>query len=190
MNHSLKILFIVALLIFNYFNGLSQMPTVHLTGLVRDKETKEAIPYAKAISYKVTDLGLVVGDTCHTDETGRYSFDLDTTFHVYKILGYASPEYWANEIEVKTFEAGDTLTRNINIEYELLLPYIDQIDPSKLSDSRLERFEEKLLEMYTSYFSAIRKEKKEIKKRRRKILREIRTARKTNRKKRQPKSTG
>ena len=55
----LSVLIICLYCLFN--QSLSQVPTAHLTGLVRDKETKEAIPFATAIYYKVTELGLIVG---------------------------------------------------------------------------------------------------------------------------------
>ncbi len=156
------------------------MPTAHVTGLVRDKETKEAIPFATAIFYKVTDWGLVVGDTCNTNETGRYYFDLDTAIQVYKILGNA-PEYFANEIEVKKFEAGDTLNRNINIEKE----YTPELPTRK-------EFRKAKRDFLNDPFSTLsrRSLKKHIRFSRKEMRGKWRTARKTNRKKRQPKSTG
>lgn len=89
---------------------------ITLQGRIRDKQTKLPIPFATAIRYKVTDLGLVVIDTFKTDQSARYHFKLEKNT-TYKILGNA-PEYFANEIEVVTGEESDDLERNIDIELE------------------------------------------------------------------------
>lgn len=89
---------------------------VTLQGLIRDKQSKQPIPYATAILYEKTDKGIVALDTFKTDQSARYNFALKPSM-TYKVLGNA-PEYFANEIEVVTPAESAELERNIDIELE------------------------------------------------------------------------
>jgi outer membrane protein OmpA-like peptidoglycan-associated protein len=96
-------------------------PIVELAvhGLIRDKITKEPIPFATAILYeKQEDNSLIALDTFNTDQTAAYNFPLERE-KVYTVLGNA-PEYLANEVEVSTLglEESTDIERNIDIELE------------------------------------------------------------------------
>lgn len=94
---------------------------VSVAGLIRDKASKVAIPFATAILYRMQGETLVPLDTFKTDHTGRYSFPLELN-QQYKVLGNA-PEYFANEVEVSTvgIEKDEELERNIDIELERII---------------------------------------------------------------------
>ena len=97
---------------------------IALQGKIRDKQTKQPIPYATAILYEIIDGSINPLDTFKTDQSARYSFRLEKD-KKYKVLGNA-PEYLANEIEVSTDGMGAdakkdekyTLERNVDIELE------------------------------------------------------------------------
>ncbi len=91
--------------------------TVH--GTVRDKQTKQAVPFAIVTLFKTEEDGsLVPIDTFQTDQTGAYKFPLEKGFD-YKLVGNA-PEYLANEVFVSTkgIEESKQLEADIDIFLE------------------------------------------------------------------------
>ena len=96
---------------------------VTVQGLIRDKDTKQPIPFATAILYEYTPTGSIIAkDTFNTDQSAHYDFPLEKDKD-YKVLGNA-PEYFANEVEVSTKEIDGykaTLERNIDIELEPII---------------------------------------------------------------------
>jgi peptidoglycan-associated lipoprotein len=95
---------------------------VSVTGIIRDKETKEPISYATAILYEYQgENNIVPLDTFNTTEDARYEFKLKVDKR-YKVLGNA-PEYLANEEEVSTEDIrGDrTIIKNIDIELDPII---------------------------------------------------------------------
>lgn len=99
------------------------IPQISLHGKIRDKNTKQPIPFAIAILYEETPGGLVVLDTFETDQSARYDFELEGS-KTYRVLGNA-PEYFANEITVETPDEPADLERNIDIELD---PVILQLE--------------------------------------------------------------
>lgn len=95
------------------------IPKISLHGKIRDKTTKQPIPFAIAILYEETPGGLVVLDTFETDQSARYDFDLESS-KTYRVLGNA-PEYFANEITVETPDEPADLERNIDIELDPII---------------------------------------------------------------------
>lgn len=93
---------------------------VTVQGIIRDKDTKQEIPFATAILYGYTEQGALIAlDTFNTDQEAQYEFPLEKDKD-YKVLGNA-PEYFANEVEVSTKEIDGyiaTLEANIDIELE------------------------------------------------------------------------
>lgn len=92
---------------------------ITVQGLIRDRRTKQPIPFATAILYEYLANGSIVAlDTFYTDQTARYNFPL-VRDKSYKILGNA-PEYLANEEEVNTLGIEDDtdIEKNIDIELE------------------------------------------------------------------------
>lgn len=92
---------------------------VSVTGLIRDKRTKEPIPFATAILYELTEDGTrTVLDTFETDQRARYEFALEAEKE-YVVLGNA-PDYFANEEMVSTegIEENTELVQNIDIELD------------------------------------------------------------------------
>jgi outer membrane protein OmpA-like peptidoglycan-associated protein len=96
-----------------------EIPQISLHGKIRDKNTKQPIPFAIAILYEETMGGLVVLDTFETDQSARYNFELEGG-KVYRVLGNA-PNYFANEITVETPEETADLERNIDIELDPII---------------------------------------------------------------------
>lgn len=131
--------------------GLAQVPTVHVRGIVVDEETLLPIPFATVILYQTTELNYLTLDTFKTKMKGNFHFDLDTSALGYKMLGNA-PEYFANEIEVKKLGAKDTLV----IDIKLKLDYVIPTPMPKREIRRLIRQEKRAIR---DYFS--RKEAKE-----------------------------
>lgn len=85
-------------------------------GTIRDKGTKQIIPFATAILFKIVDGGsLVPVDTFATDQSGAYKFPLEKQSD-YKIVGNA-PEYLANEemITTKDLKQSTDLEKDIDI---------------------------------------------------------------------------
>ena len=92
---------------------------ISVNGFIRDKETKQPIPFATAILYEYQeDSSIIEIGNFQTDQTARYEFPLESDKN-YKILGNAL-EYLANEEEVTTvgIEENKELTQNIDIELE------------------------------------------------------------------------
>ncbi|RMG32178.1 MAG: tetratricopeptide repeat protein [Bacteroidetes bacterium] len=92
---------------------------IAVQGLIRDKNTKQPIPFATAILFEYQpDSSLVPLDTFLTDQTAFYNFPLQWQ-KKYKILGNA-PEYFANDEDVSTVGIEDDaiIERNIDIELE------------------------------------------------------------------------
>lgn len=92
---------------------------ITVQGLIRDKVSKQPIPFATAILYEYQpDDSIIPIDTFETDQSARYLFPLRWQKQ-YKILGNA-PEYLANEEDVSTIgiEGDATLEKNIDIELE------------------------------------------------------------------------
>jgi len=95
---------------------------VSVQGLIRDKDSKQPIPFATAILYRITDENTIVPlDTFKTDQSARYNFPLELNAQ-YKVLGNA-PEYFANEVEVSTvgIEKDTELERNVDIQLERII---------------------------------------------------------------------
>lgn len=92
---------------------------IAVQGLIRDKRTKQPIPFATAILYEYVAGGAILPiDTFNTDQSARYYFPLIAEKN-YKILGNA-PEYLANEEDVSTvgIEDDTDIEQNIDIELE------------------------------------------------------------------------
>ncbi len=92
---------------------------IAVQGLIRDKRTKQPIPFATAILYEYVAGGAILPiDTFQTDQSARYYFPLIKDKN-YKVLGNA-PEYLANEEEVSTMGIDDDtdIEQNIDIELE------------------------------------------------------------------------
>ncbi|WNJ20905.1 OmpA family protein [Pontibacter sp. G13] len=95
---------------------------VSVKGLIRDKYTKQPIPFATAILYEYTsEESIIAVDTFYTDQDARYEFPLVAEKN-YKILGN-SPDYFANEEELSTMgiEQDMEFVRNIDIELEPII---------------------------------------------------------------------
>ncbi|MDP5168633.1 MAG: OmpA family protein [Bacteroidia bacterium] len=94
---------------------------ISVTGVIRDKDTKEPIPFATAILYLLEDGGRTVIDTFSTDQRARYEFALEAE-QEYVVLGNA-PDYLANEEAVSTMgiEQNTELVQNIDIELEPII---------------------------------------------------------------------
>ena len=91
--------------------------TVH--GTVRDKQTKQAVPFAIVTLFRTEEDGTITPvDTFQTDQTGRYQFPLEKGYD-YKLVGNA-PEYLANEVFVSTknIEESTQLEADIDIFLE------------------------------------------------------------------------
>jgi len=131
--------------------------TVH--GNVRDKRTKQIVPFATVTLYKIDKNGITPMDTFKTQQDGRYEFPLDHNTD-YKLVGNA-PEYLASEVFISTKEV-DTqkgpvdLEKDIDIYLEGIIidePYILQniyydFDKSDLRPESIEELDRlaKLLE--------------------------------------------
>ena len=95
---------------------------IAVKGLIRDKVTKQPIPFATAILYEYLyqdgDTTIVEINQFNTDQSARYEFPLAAEKD-YKVLGNA-PEYLANEEEVSTVGVMPMteIVRNIDIELE------------------------------------------------------------------------
>ena len=94
---------------------------ISVTGLIRDKQTKEPIPFAEAILYVLEDGRRTVVDTFKTDQRARYEFALEAEKE-YIVLGNA-PDYLANEEPVSTtgIKENTELVQNIDIELEPII---------------------------------------------------------------------
>lgn len=93
---------------------------ISVKGLVRDKETKQPIPFATATLYEYLEDGSIAElGMFSTDQSARYEFKKLEKEKKYKILGNA-PEYLANEEEVSTegIKGNAELVKNIDIELE------------------------------------------------------------------------
>lgn len=109
-------------------NGRDDIYTVHriirpkldisVHGFVRDKNTKQVIPFATVTLFLVSDDGLIPLDTFQTDQTGLYKFPLEQG-NDYKLVGNA-PEYLANEefVSTKGVNTSIELERDIDIFLE------------------------------------------------------------------------
>lgn len=92
---------------------------ISVQGLVRDRNTKQPIPFATAILYEYQpDSSIIALDTFQTDQSAFYTFPLVWNKR-YKILGNA-PEYFANDEDVSTvgLEGDEIIEQNIDIELE------------------------------------------------------------------------
>jgi peptidoglycan-associated lipoprotein len=99
-------------------------PSILITvqGYVRDKKTKQVVPFATVTRYEVLDNGqLAPIDTFRTDQSGYYQFSLEQNKN-YKFVGIA-PEYLANEVEVSTKDITKTTTLEADIDI-----FLDRID--------------------------------------------------------------
>lgn len=94
---------------------------ISVNGLIRDRDTKEPIPFATAILYELTDGQRMVLDTFQTDQRARYEFSLIAEKE-YVVLGNA-PDYLANEEPVSTMgvEGDKEIVQNIDIELEPII---------------------------------------------------------------------
>lgn len=93
---------------------------ISVKGLIRDKETKQPIPFATATLFEYQEDGSIAElGTFNTDQSARYEFKELEKERKYKILGNA-PEYLANEEEVSTegINTDKELVVNIDIELE------------------------------------------------------------------------
>ena len=100
--------------------------TISVQGLIRDRITKQPIPFATAILYEYRpDSSISVLDTFQTDQTAYYNFGLGWEKR-YKILGNA-PEYFANDEDVSTIgTSGEDVLIEKNIDIELEPIVIDK----------------------------------------------------------------
>ncbi len=137
--------------------GLAQVPTVHVRGIVVDEETLLPIPFATVILYQTTELNYLTLDTFKTKMKGNFHFDLDTSALGYKMLGNA-PEYFANEIEVDNLVAGDTITQYIRLKLEPPLYPLPTTKKEIIKEIR------KMKRAYRKSYTYSRKEAKRIKK--------------------------
>ena len=100
--------------------------TIH--GVIRDKKTKQPVPFAEAVLYEKDFEGdLIPIDTFRTAQNAEYNFNLEPDKE-YKIIANA-PEYLANEEEFDTrgLEEDTDLERNIDIfleRIEINLPIV------------------------------------------------------------------
>jgi len=94
--------------------------TVH--GLIRDKKTKQAIPFATAILFENEGDGIITPlDTFRTDQSGGYYFGLKPNKD-YRVMGNAR-EYLANEVEFTT----RNITKDTELEYDIDI-YLERIE--------------------------------------------------------------
>jgi len=94
---------------------------VSVHGLVRDKKSKQAIPFATVTLFKIDNKMLVPLDTFKTDQTGAYKFNLELDFD-YKLVGNAA-EYLANEVQISTKNI--TETKDLEADIDIFLERID-----------------------------------------------------------------
>lgn len=101
-------------------------PVIELSvhGTVRDKKTKQPIPFATVTLYKKKDGVLIPVDTFRTDQTAGYRFPLEKDFD-YKLVGNA-PEYLANEVFVSTIGVKKSTDLEADIDIYLERIVIDQ----------------------------------------------------------------
>ncbi|MEO0898183.1 MAG: OmpA family protein [Bacteroidota bacterium] len=95
---------------------------VSVKGVIRDKFTKEPIPYATATLFQYEEDGsLTELETFNTVDDAAYQFKLKVD-RKYKVLGNA-PEYLANEEEFDTQDLREdrTIIKNIDIELEPII---------------------------------------------------------------------
>lgn len=101
--------------------------TVAVQGTIRDKKTKQPVPFATAVLFEVQEDGsLVELNKMSTDQKARYSFELEIEKD-YKVVGNAEG-YYANESKFTTKGLGTgerggdpihhELERNIDIQLE------------------------------------------------------------------------
>jgi len=85
-------------------------------GNVRDKRTKQIVPFATVTLYKIDKNGIMPVDTFKTQQDGRYEFPLD---HItdYKLVGNA-PEYLASEVFISTKDV-DTQKGPVDLEKDI-----------------------------------------------------------------------
>ncbi|MCS7074096.1 MAG: OmpA family protein, partial [Bacteroidia bacterium] len=85
-------------------------------GNVRDKETKQVIPFATVTLFKSDNGRLTPIDTFKTDQSGAYRFTISIGTD-YKVVGNA-PEYLANEERVTTsgIDCGKTTTSTADLK--------------------------------------------------------------------------
>jgi outer membrane protein OmpA-like peptidoglycan-associated protein len=99
-------------------------PPVVITvqGTVRDRDTKQVIPFATVTLYKSVDGKLVPVDTFQTSQNGFYEFSLEKNSN-YKLIGNA-PEYFAQETFIETPRKSTTLQQDLDIFLDRI--YIDE----------------------------------------------------------------
>ena len=88
----IKIKFILSLgLLFISFLSIAQLNKITVSGIVKDKATKSALPYAKVVLKKAADSLFVAGSL--TDENGLFTFEnIDPGSYFYDLtyVGYTS----------------------------------------------------------------------------------------------------
>lgn len=91
---------------------------ISVQGNVRDRSTRQIIPFATVTLFEVNDDKLTLVDTFRTDQQGRYQFSLKRD-QEYKLVGTA-PEYLQSEefISTRGIEESKRLERDIDIFLE------------------------------------------------------------------------
>ncbi len=107
-----------------YFARMIPPPpiTVAVHGVIRDKKSKQPVPFALVMLFKKTDEGeLIPVDTFQTDQSANYNFPLEIDKE-YKIVANA-PEYLANEENLNTFglKEDTDFEKNIDIYLERII---------------------------------------------------------------------
>ena len=96
--------------------------TIH--GIVRDKKTKQVIPFATVVIYKTEGGKFIALDTFKTQQNARYEFTLERGFD-YKLVGSA-PEYLSGEAFASTQEV-DNSKGPVDLEQDIDI-YLDRIE--------------------------------------------------------------
>lgn len=107
-------------------------PPIELSvhGVVRDKKTKQPIPFATVTLFKIQEGNLIPVDTFKTDQTAAYKFPLEKETD-YKVVGNA-PEYLANEEMVST--KGIKVTTDLEKDIDIFLERIELGKPIVLQN--------------------------------------------------------
>lgn len=113
-----------------YFAKMVPPPpiVVAVHGVIRDKKTKQPVPFAEVMLFLKDDEGALIPiDTFQTDQSANYNFPLEVEKE-YKIIANA-PEYLANEENLNTFglKEDTDFEKNIDIyleRIELIVPIV------------------------------------------------------------------
>lgn len=106
-----------------YIGKAKEKPPIQVSvhGIVRDKRTKQAIPFAEVLIYQYDlDNELIPVDTFRTGQDGEYNFPLELK-QKYLVVGNA-PEYLVAEEKFDTdVDSTVVIEKNIDIELERII---------------------------------------------------------------------